>query len=138
MRVAPPASPLLALALPAQAPGALAAPDTVQFRQALEPTPAGRVSIPIDRNRIATVVVDETIGPEQVPSVTTERHREPGFVLRCVDPAAARSMFHGSPPRDRRCSTGSGVTLLERGTKSVARTRLLRPDLFCYAAAEAI
>ena len=137
MRVAPGAL-LLALALPARAPGALAAPDTVLLRGTLKSAQAGRVSPPIERNRIASVVTDETLGPEQVPSVTTERHREPGFVLRCVDPAAARSMLHGSAPRDHRCSTGSGVALLERGTESVARTRLLRPDLFCYAAAEAI
>jgi hypothetical protein len=93
MRVAPPASPLLALALPAQAPGALAAPDTVQFRQALEPTPAGRVSIPIDRNRIATVVVDENTGAEHVPSITLAHDQQPRFVLRCVDLAPARSVF---------------------------------------------
>lgn len=69
---------------------ALAAPDPVQLQQVVEPNRAGGVLLQIDRNRIATVVVDKTAGQEHVVSITMDRDQKPRFVLRCVDLAAAR------------------------------------------------
>lgn len=93
MRVAPLASLAPALALLATAPAARAAPDPVLIQQAVEPTKAGGVLLQIDRNRIATVVVDKTAGAEHVVSITMDRDQKPRFVLRCVDFAAARSVL---------------------------------------------
>jgi hypothetical protein len=80
----------LALSLVGRAPAARAAPDMVLLQQAVEPTKAGGVLMQIDRNRIATVVVDKTVGAEHVVSITMDRDQKPRFVLRCVDLAAAR------------------------------------------------
>lgn len=93
MRGALLALPLLLSALAALAPAARAAPDTVLLQQAVEPTKAGGVLMQIDRNRIATVVVDKTVGAEHVVSITMDRDQKPRFVLRCVDLAAARSVL---------------------------------------------
>ncbi|MCS6877284.1 MAG: hypothetical protein N2038_03605 [Geminicoccaceae bacterium] len=69
---------------------ARAAPDPVQLQQVVEPNRPGGVLLQIDRNRIATVVVDKTAGQEHVVSITMDRDQKPRFVLRCVDLAAAR------------------------------------------------
>lgn len=81
---------LLAAVLYPIAGAALAAPDPVLVQQAVEPTKAGGVLLQIDRNRIATVVVDKTPGAEHVVSITMDRDQKPRFVLRCVDLASAR------------------------------------------------
>lgn len=81
---------LLAAAVFPFAGAALAAPDPVLLQQAVEPTKAGGVLLQIDRNRIATVVVDKTQGAEHVVSITMDRDQKPRFVLRCVDLASAR------------------------------------------------
>ncbi|MDW8371057.1 MAG: hypothetical protein RMK81_12350 [Geminicoccaceae bacterium] len=76
---------LLVGALPAAA-----APDPVQIQQVVEPTRAGGVLLQIDRNRIATVVIDKSQGQEHIVSITMDRDQKPRFVLRCIDLAAAR------------------------------------------------
>lgn len=90
MRGALLALPLSALALSTLAPSVWAAPDPVLFQQSVEPTKAGGVLIQIDRNRIASVVVDKSVGAEHVVSITMDRDQKPRFVLRCVDLASAR------------------------------------------------
>lgn len=81
---------LVAVAVALVAVPAAAAPDPVQIQQVLEPTRAGGVLLQIDRNRIATVVIDKSQGQEHVVSITMDRDQKPRFVLRCVDLAAAR------------------------------------------------
>jgi len=82
--------PLQASLLLAAAPAARAAPDIVLLQQAIEPTKAGGVLLQIDRNRIATIVVDKSAGAEHVVSITMDRDQKPRFVLRCADLASAR------------------------------------------------
>lgn len=84
---------LLALPLLALARAAHAAPDMVLLQQAVEPSKAGGVLLQIDRNRIATVVVDKGPGAEHVLSITMDRDQKPRFVLRCVDLASARMVL---------------------------------------------
>ncbi len=93
MRGALLALPLLALSIATFSPAARAAPDPVLLQQAVEPTKAGGVLMQIDRNRIATVVVDKTAGAEHIVSITMDRDQKPRFVLRCVDLASARMVL---------------------------------------------
>ncbi len=84
------AAPLLVAPMALLAPVARAAPDILLLQQAVEPTKPGGVLLQIDRNRIATVVVDKTAGAEHVVAITMDRDQKPRFVLRCVDLASAR------------------------------------------------
>lgn len=77
---------------------AAAAPDMVILQQAVDVTRSGGVLLQIDRNRIATVVVDKAQGAEHVLSITMDRDQKPRFVLRCVDLASARLVLEALKP----------------------------------------